>query len=124
MYIYLSCWFIGFRCESNPEKEERLKKVVDRSWKDLGSITMEEIIVLISFVCLVILWFFRKPGFIPGWTTLFPEPSYISDGVPALFIGILLFLLPAEPTGIFCPKKANGPSRKVLVAFFVILKST
>ena len=95
--------------------------MIERTWKELGRISQEEILVLISFIVLVLLWFFRKPGFIPGWTELFPEPSYISDGVPAIFIGFLLFLFPAEESGIlssirrFDAKLLElGPSRGIL----------
>ena len=31
-----------------------------------------------AFVSLVLLWFFRDPGFIPGWIQLFPVPSFIT----------------------------------------------
>lgn len=110
----MNVWFIGFRCKSDPDKDRAVKKIVNRSWKDLGAIRQEEVMVLISFIVLVILWFFRKPGFIPGWASVFPEPSYISDGVPAILIGILLFLLPANKTGFFCGKLKDGPSRAIL----------
>ena len=114
MFGYMNLWFLGLNCKSDPEKDKSVKKIINRSWKDLGRITQEEIIVLVSFAVLVILWFFRKPGFIPGWTTLFPEPSYISDGVPAVLIGILLFLFPAKKTGLICGKLEDGPSRPIL----------
>jgi len=76
---------------------------------------MEEIMVLINFVALVLLWFFRAPGFINGWKILFPEPSFISDGVPAVFFGVLLFIIPAEKSGFWeCPQKGT-PSRYVIL---------
>ena len=49
-----------------------------------------------------------------GWTEIFPVPSFITDGVPALMIATLLFILPAEKTGLICGKLENGPSRPVL----------
>jgi len=88
--------------------------LINKSWDELGKIRQEEIVVLISFTILVLLWFFRDPGFIPGWIQIFPEPSYITDGVPALLVGTILFFIPAEKSGFFCGKLENGPSRSVL----------
>ena len=76
-----------------------MKKLIEKSWRDLGKMSQEEILVSIAFGILVLLWFFRDPGFekpthffvyfsflflgfIPGWVVIFPEPRYISDGVP------------------------------------------
>ena len=57
---------------------------------------MEEIMVLLNFVSLVLLWFFRQPGFINGWTVLFPEPGFISDGVPARDVNSLAIFALSE----------------------------
>ena len=87
------------------------RNMIQRKYDELGKISMEELIVLITFISLVILWFFRSPGFMNGWTVLFPEPSYISDGVPAVFFGVLLFILPAERSGFWkCPQE--GPASR------------
>jgi sodium-dependent dicarboxylate transporter 2/3/5 len=32
--------------------------------------------------------------YIPGWSSLFPEPSFINDGTIAIFIAVLLFIVP------------------------------
>ena len=48
----------------------------------------------ISFFVLAIAWIFSDPGFIPGWIEWFPEPGFIKDGVPAMLIGIILFIIP------------------------------
>merc|ERR1719284_1585812 len=96
MFMYLQAWYLGVRCKSNPEQDKRVKKLIEKSWKDLGKMSQEEILVLIAFVILVLSWFFREPGFMKGWIDLFPEPDFITDGVPALLIGTILFLIPAE----------------------------
>lgn len=38
-------------------------------YKKLGRMTFAEIAVLIVFVLLVVLWFTRDPGFMPGWAS-------------------------------------------------------
>ena len=67
----------------------------------LGKAKREEKVVLFLFVVLALLWIFRS-GFaiqsfvIPGWGQLFKDPSYINDGTVAIFIAILLFILPSS----------------------------
>ena len=48
---------------------------------------------LLIFVLLVLLWFFRSPEFIPGWSSAFRE-GYVSDSTPALFLAFLFFIIP------------------------------
>jgi sodium-dependent dicarboxylate transporter 2/3/5 len=45
------------------------------------------------------MWIFRKTlsvgnFYIPGWSSVFPEPSFINDGTIAIFIAVLLFIVP------------------------------
>ena len=67
----------------------------------LGKAKQEEKIVLILFIILAFLWIFRS-GFtiqsfdIPGWSGLFKNPSYINDGTVAIFIALILFILPSK----------------------------
>ena len=70
----------------------------------LSGFKLEEGIVSISFFVLAIAWIFSDPGFIPGWIEWFPEPGFIKDGVPAMLIGIILFIIPglyAEETNSY-----------------------
>ncbi len=84
-----------------------------KSWKDLhidefkreyvalGKMSREERIVLVLFIILAFLWIFRS-GFtiqslvIPGWSQLFKNPSYINDGTVAMFVSLLLFMIPSK----------------------------
>lgn len=67
----------------------------------LGKAKTEEKIVLILFIVLAFLWIFRS-GFniqsfvVPGWSKLFKTPSFINDGTVAIFIAILLFIIPSK----------------------------
>jgi sodium-dependent dicarboxylate transporter 2/3/5 len=85
----------------------------DNDWKNLnlnsfkkeyallGKPKPEEKIVLFLFVLLAFLWIFRE-GFhiqsvnIPGWAELLNTPSYINDGTVAIFIALILFVIPSK----------------------------
>ncbi len=70
-------------------------------YKALGKATIEEKIVFTLFIVLALLWIFRS-GFsiesfvIPGWSKLFNNPKYINDGTVAIFIALLLFIIPSK----------------------------
>jgi sodium-dependent dicarboxylate transporter 2/3/5 len=69
--------------------------------KNMGVTSFEEKTVLTVFVVLAFLWLFRVDlnfGLIriPGWGRLFPESKLINDGTVAVFMAILLFLLPSK----------------------------
>jgi len=70
-------------------------------YKLLGSAKPEEKIVLVLFSILALLWIFRS-GFeiqsvkIPGWSQLFQTPSFINDGTVAIFMALLLFIIPSK----------------------------
>ncbi|NQU51019.1 MAG: DASS family sodium-coupled anion symporter [Bacteroidetes bacterium] len=72
-----------------------------KEYSALGKAKIEEKIVLILFIILAFLWIFRS-GFtiqsfeIPGWSKLFKTPSYINDGTVAIFIALLLFIIPSK----------------------------
>ncbi|XP_015118464.1 protein I'm not dead yet [Diachasma alloeum] len=75
--------------------EKVAASVIDKRYKELGPITWFESIVGFLFVAVVLLWFFRKPGFIRGW------PSYITnlpvkDSTAAIGLTILLFIIPSK----------------------------
>jgi sodium-dependent dicarboxylate transporter 2/3/5 len=57
-------------------------------------------ILVVSVICfVVVLWLFRDPGFIgddSGWSTVFPQPSFISDSTTVWSCMLLLFLIPSE----------------------------
>jgi len=73
----------------------------EKEYRALGKAKIEEKIVLVLFTVLAFLWIFRS-GFniqsfvVPGWSKLFNNPSYINDGTVAIFIAILLFIIPSK----------------------------
>ncbi|XP_041967199.1 solute carrier family 13 member 1 [Alosa sapidissima] len=81
----------------NNERETAVAKVLQEEYKALGPISRQEIISLAIFSMMVLLWFTRKPGFMPGWSSLFPDhPGYATDATVALLMGLLFFIIPAQ----------------------------
>jgi len=71
-----------------------------KEYTELGKASREERIVLALFLTLTLLWITRTgitftTVTIPGWAQLFKTPAYINDGTVAIFISIILFLIPA-----------------------------
>ena len=70
-------------------------------YRSLGKASYEERAVLILFASLAALWTFRT-GIrfdrfsIPGWGSLFKNELFLNDASPAIFIAILLFILPSS----------------------------
>uniref|UniRef100_A0A8B9PDG7 Solute carrier family 13 member 2 n=1 Tax=Apteryx owenii TaxID=8824 RepID=A0A8B9PDG7_APTOW len=80
-WIWLQILFLGFNfqknfgCSANASekaKERRAYGIIKDEYKKLGSMKFAEIIVLVLFILLVLLWFTRDPGFMPGWK-VFPN---------------------------------------------------
>ena len=65
-------------------------------YRELGPITFHEVATLVLFTLLVLIWFFRAPGFMVGWASV-ETPVVISSATPTLAIVILLFIIPARP---------------------------
>ncbi|XP_069617340.1 solute carrier family 13 member 2 isoform X2 [Ranitomeya imitator] len=107
-WIWLQIMYLGtkfkknFGCGGKPEqkeKEKRAYKVISSEHKKLGSMSFAEICVLVLFILLVILWFTRDPGFIPGWATISfnkGDKEYVTDATVAVFVALMLFLFPSE----------------------------
>ncbi len=72
-----------------------------QAYKKLGPTTAEQKRVLVVFAGLVLLWVFRKGIVlgsveIPGWSRLLKTPAYVNDGTVAIFMALLLFLIPSK----------------------------
>lgn len=70
----------------------------------LGAPSFEEKTIGAVFLVTVLLWIFRTEmnlGFavVPGWSRLFPQPGYITDGAIAMFAAFVLFLIPPRAGG-------------------------
>ncbi|NWU88241.1 S13A2 protein, partial [Onychorhynchus coronatus] len=106
-WIWLQILYLGFNfkenfgCAANPSakaKETEAYAVIQEESRKLGKMKFAEIAVLVLFILLVLLWFTRDPGFIPGWATVLfnkDDTSYVTDATVAIFIAILLFIIPS-----------------------------
>ncbi|XP_043355108.1 solute carrier family 13 member 2 isoform X1 [Dermochelys coriacea] len=114
-WIWLQIMFLGFDfrknfgCGANASMKAKQKmayRVIKDEHKKLGSMRFSEIAVTVLFLLLVVLWFTRDPGFMPGWATnVFNKngKSYVTDATVVIFISLLMFLIPSEiPTYLCC----------------------
>ncbi len=87
--------------------DKSIKKHLKQQYQALGKIKFEEIVVLVSFIILALLWLFRS-GFdisfghfnlhLPGWAKLFAHPKYFNDGTAAILVALILFMIPSKQT--------------------------
>ncbi len=86
--------------------DKNLKEKFRKQYAELGKMSYEEIVVLVAFVILALLWLFRSgidiqfgKSFglkIPGWAKLFTHPEYFNDGTVAILVSLLLFMIPSK----------------------------
>ncbi|NWX84790.1 S13A1 protein, partial [Nothoprocta pentlandii] len=111
-WIWLQWLFFGFDFKSmfkcGKEKSAREKasaRVIQEEYNKLGPISYPEIVTLVLFILMTLLWFTRDPGFIPGWSSLFPKyKGFATDSTTALVIGLLFFIIPTKPLS----RNSNG----------------
>ncbi|KAM8852929.1 Na(+)/citrate cotransporter isoform 1-T1 [Synchiropus picturatus] len=131
-WLWLQFVFMGFNFKktwgcgaAKTEKEVAAYNVIKEQHRLLGPMTFGEISVLGLFILLVVLWFTRDPGFVDGWAThIFNSKSeFVTDATVAIFIAVLLFVLPSKPPRLCCrhagsfdtvPQHPNEPSRSLL----------
>ncbi|NXW35845.1 S13A2 protein, partial [Phaetusa simplex] len=124
-WIWLQILYLGFNFQKNfgcagdasaKAKERRAYDTIKEESKKLGSMKFAEIAVLILFILLVLLWFTRDPGFIPGWATLLfnkNDTSYVTDATVAIFISVLLFVIPSDISTHDGDKEQTGNKSKI-----------
>nr|XP_020470500.1 solute carrier family 13 member 5-like [Monopterus albus] len=136
-WFWLQFVFLGFNfkktwgCGSvKTEKEIAVYNVISEQYRLLGPMSFGEISVLCLFILLVVMWFTRDPGFIDGWAAnLFNyKAEYVTDATVAVFIAVLLFVLPSKPPH-FCSRitqnfdlachQTTGPTPRLLTWKFV-----
>ncbi|XP_073687818.1 solute carrier family 13 member 1 [Garra rufa] len=97
-WMYLGSNFRASLCSrQRTEKEKHTAKVLRDQYNSLGPISWQEIITMVIFTLMAILWFTRNPGFMPGWSSLFPDyPGYATDATAALLLGFTFFIIPGH----------------------------
>uniref|UniRef100_A0AAQ6A6C7 Solute carrier family 13 member 5b n=2 Tax=Amphiprion TaxID=80969 RepID=A0AAQ6A6C7_AMPOC len=115
-WLWLQFVFMGFNfkktwgCGSvQTEKDIAAYNVIREQYRLLGPMSFGEINVLGIFILLVVGWFTRDPGFIDGWATVLfnSEAEYVTDATVAIFVAILLFVLPSKPPR-FCSRRTRA----------------
>ncbi|XP_025753637.1 solute carrier family 13 member 5 isoform X5 [Oreochromis niloticus] len=105
-WLWLQFVFMGFNFKKTwgcgavkTEKDIAAYNVIREQHRLLGPMSFGEISVLCLFILLVLLWFTRDPGFVSGWATdIFnSRAEYVSDATVAVFVAVLLFVLPSKP---------------------------
>nr|XP_012135841.1 PREDICTED: protein I'm not dead yet-like isoform X2 [Megachile rotundata] len=86
--------------------------VIEKKYKELGSITWHESVVGFLFVTVVLLWFLRNPGFVRGWPTYITNLQ-VKDSTAAAFAVLLFFILPSKLDFLrsFDSDPANRPTK-------------
>ncbi|XP_061595689.1 solute carrier family 13 member 2 isoform X2 [Cololabis saira] len=103
-WFWLQILYLGFNlkksfgCGGRSDRDREAYAVMRAEYRKLGSMSFAEAAVLIIFILLVLLWFTREPGFIPGWATvLFNQNGpFVSDGTVAIFMSMLFFVVPSR----------------------------
>ncbi|XP_073171185.1 solute carrier family 13 member 2 isoform X2 [Lepidochelys kempii] len=118
-WIWLQIMFLGFDFRKNfgcgasasmKAKQKMAYRVIKDEHKKLGPMRFSEIAVTVLFLLLVVLWFTRDPGFMPGWATnVFNKngKSYVTDATVVIFISLLMFLIPSEIPTYLCRNRAQ-----------------
>lgn len=118
-WLWLQGLFIGFNLRrtwgcgaARTEKERAAYAVIQEEHRRLGPMCYGELSVLALFVLLVALWFSRDPRFVDGWATRVfnSKGEYVTDATVAVFVAVLLFVLPSEPPRLLSVWRARSPS--------------
>ncbi|KAI2808682.1 hypothetical protein BLOT_006627 [Blomia tropicalis] len=97
-WLFLIIFFVKTKSKQNSKQnEEQVYETIKIQYEQLGSLRFHEIAVLILFLLMLSLWFFRAPDFMKGWASFLQNPNYINDAVPAIFVVLLFFVIPADP---------------------------
>ncbi|XP_036148966.1 protein I'm not dead yet isoform X4 [Monomorium pharaonis] len=103
-WLWLQVMYMGlFRPESKDaraidigQQGERIAAaVIEKRYKELGPVSWHESSVGVLFIFVVLLWFFRSPGFMPGWAAYISNVS-IKDSTAAACVTILFFMIPSK----------------------------
>lgn len=100
--MFIAAWILLFLMYRPKQAWNGVNRIeFKKEYQLLGPAKPEEKIVFVLFVTMALLWVFRSGfhiGFvnIPGWSQLFANPGFINDGTVAIFISIILFIIPSK----------------------------
>lgn len=96
-WLYLYFQLVPKRLRGNHLNPESVRTAIRKRYSELGSLSFHEGAVLFIFIVIVLLWFFRDPYVVTGWSSFFALGKKIKDATPAMLLVSLLFLIPAKP---------------------------
>ncbi|KAI5088266.1 solute carrier family 13 member 2, partial [Silurus meridionalis] len=108
--MLILCWlllhgmFLGFNvkdtfgCGITRSSQQKVYEMMRQEFRKLGSMSFAEYSVLLLFITLVLLWFTRDPGFIPGWSSLLSnqEKPFVTDSTVSILITFMFFIIPSK----------------------------
>ncbi|NWS96685.1 S13A4 protein, partial [Mionectes macconnelli] len=98
-WLFLGCNFketCSVSKKKKTKREEMSERRIQEEYKKLGNVSYPEKVTGFFFILMTLLWFTREPGFVPGWSSFFEKKGYRTDATVSLFLGFLLFLIPAK----------------------------
>ncbi|XP_038670711.1 solute carrier family 13 member 2-like [Scyliorhinus canicula] len=111
-WIWLQIMFLGLNLKENfgcgskkSAKDVSAYRVMKMEFENLGKMSFAEIAVLILFILLVLLWFTRDPGFIPGWASVLfnkNNTKFVTDATVVMFIAMIMFIVPSDKPRLPC----------------------
>lgn len=123
--LYVIIWFLYLRGFKDSASEDEQASMHRKELNELGPMGFAEKIVLADLVTLMLLWIFRGDfnvsgskcvhwsGCMPGWSNIFPQPSYIGDGGVSVLAAVPLFLIPS---------RSSDPERPTVVDWKTCVK--
>ncbi|XP_067328725.1 Na(+)/citrate cotransporter-like [Anolis sagrei] len=103
-WLWLQISFMGINFQKTwgcgtqqTASEQAALQMLREEHRKLGPMSFGESSVLVLFAVLVLLWFTRDPGYVPGWGSTFfnTDKEYVTDATVAIFMALLLFVIPA-----------------------------
>ncbi|XP_027758166.1 solute carrier family 13 member 4 isoform X2 [Empidonax traillii] len=110
-WLFLGCNFketCSVSKKKKTKREEMSERRIQEEYKKLGNVSYPEMVTGFFFILMTLLWFTREPGFVPGWSSFFEKKGYRTDATVSLFLGFLLFLIPAKKPCFWKREKGGG----------------
>ncbi|XP_008051228.1 solute carrier family 13 member 4 [Carlito syrichta] len=112
-WLFLGCNFketCSLSKKKKTKREQLSEKRIQEEYEKLGDISYPEMVTGFFFILMTVLWFTREPGFVAGWDSFFEKKGYCTDATVSVFLGFLLFLIPAKKPCF--GKKNNGENQE------------
>ena len=100
LFAFIYFWLL-YLYHPGDEWKNPSKEIFKEQYESLGKSSFEEKVIFTVFVSMALLWITHhgiKIGTISitGWSSLFPNPSFINDGTIAIFMSLILFIIPSK----------------------------